>query len=311
LCAIFFLKTTKKELSLCVIFLLKMKIGLYTKIISTPALKFLILEIIDFLKGEGATVFLHKNLQTELQFDGVFDTFEQQTDKNKSLDFIVSIGGDGTILDTIELTTNSNVPIIGINMGRLGFLANVSADGFKMAFKDLVKGSYSLDKRSLLQVESNAELFGFNYALNDFVLHKKESSSMITVHTFLNGEHLNSYWADGLIIATPTGSSGYSLSCGGPIVFPKAANFVITPIAPHNLNVRPVVIPDDQVLSFEIEGRSSTFLASIDSRSITIDNKVQIAVRKADFCVSLVRFNGESFLKTLRNKMLWGLDNRN
>lgn len=163
----------------------------------------------------------------------------------------------------------------------------------------------------MLQLESNTDLFGFNYALNDFVLHKKETSSMIIVHAFVNGEPLNSYWADGLIIATPTGSSGYSLSCGGPILFPKSSNLVVTPIAPHNLNVRPIIIPDDQVLSFEIEGRSNQFLATLDSRSVTVDQTVQIAIRKADFGINLVRFEGDTFLKTLRNKMLWGMDNRN
>jgi NAD+ kinase len=227
------------------------------------------------------------------------------------VDFLVCVGGDGTILDAVQITGDSQVPIIGVNAGRLGFLANVSADGFKNAFNDLKNGQYSIDKRSMLQLESNKNLFDFNYALNDFVLHKKETSSMITVHAFVNGEPLNSYWADGLIISTPTGSSGYSLSCGGPILFPKSASLVVTPIAPHNLNVRPIIIPDDQVLSFEIEGRSNQFLATLDSRSVTIDETAQIAIRKADFGVNLVRFEGDSFLKTLRNKMLWGMDNRN
>ncbi|MDP2175394.1 MAG: NAD kinase [Bacteroidota bacterium] len=288
-----------------------MKIGLYAKVINTSSQKQLVENIIEFLKTEGVEVFLHQNISD--LFNGKFKCKEFETilKSNLDIDFLVTVGGDGTILDTIEITGNSKTPVIGINTGRLGFLANVNTDAFKIAFKDLANGNFTLDKRALLQLESNVDLFGFNYALNDFVLHKKESSSMITVHAFLNGEPLNSYWADGLIIATPTGSSGYSLSCGGPIIFPKASNFVITPIAPHNLNVRPVVIPDDQVLSFEIEGRSNSFLASLDSRSVTINNHVQIAIKKADFYINLVRFEGDSFLKTLRNKMLWGLDNRN
>jgi NAD+ kinase len=288
-----------------------MKIGLYAKVINTSSQKQLVENIIEFLRTEGVDVFLHQNI-SEL-FNGKFKCKEFETilKSDLEIDFLVTVGGDGTILDTIEIAGNSKTPIIGINTGRLGFLANVNTDAFKIAFKDLANGNFSLDKRALLQLESNIDLFGFNYALNDFVLHKKESSSMITVHAFLNGEPLNSYWADGLIIATPTGSSGYSLSCGGPIIFPKASNFVVTPIAPHNLNVRPIVIPDDQVLSFEIEGRSNSFLASLDSRSVTINNHVQIAIKKADFHVNLVRFEGDSFLKTLRNKMLWGVDHRN
>ncbi len=288
-----------------------MKIGLYAKVISSASLKSLFEEVILFLKNEGVDVYIHQNVHSFFSSHTIHDGFSNFDAQTPNLDYIISIGGDGTILDSIEIVRDSNIPIIGLNTGRLGFLANVSTLDFKNAFKDLVKGNYSLDKRTLLQLESNLDLFGFNYALNDFVLHKKESSSMIIVHTFLNGEPLNSYWSDGLIISTPTGSSGYSLSCGGPIVFPKAANFVVTPIAPHNLNVRPVVIPDDQVLSFEIEGRSNSFLASLDSRSVTINNQVQIAIKKANFKVNLVRFENDSFLRTLRNKMLWGLDNRN
>lgn len=288
-----------------------MKIGLYAKVINSPKQLLLIEEIINFLFSEQVEVFMHQFIAENFRPKYALPEFDLLTKYHKPVDYIICIGGDGTILDAIEITGDSQVPIIGVNTGRLGFLANVSTDGFKIAFNELKNGSYSIDKRTLLQLESNTELFRFNYALNDFVLHKKETSSMITVHAFLNGEPLNSYWADGLIIATPTGSSGYSLSCGGPILFPKSSSLVVTPIAPHNLNVRPVIIPDDQVLSFEIEGRSSTFLASLDSRSVTIDHSVQIAIRKADFSINLVRFEGDTFLKTLRNKMLWGMDNRN
>ena len=288
-----------------------MKIGLYAKVINSPKQLLLIEEIISFLFSEKVEVYIHQYIAEHFIPKYKLPEFDLLTKQHKPVDYIVCIGGDGTILDAIEITGDSQIPIIGVNTGRLGFLANVSTDGFKNAFKELQNGSYSLDKRTLLQLESNTDLFRFNYALNDFVLHKKETSSMITVHAFLNGEPLNSYWSDGLIIATPTGSSGYSLSCGGPILFPKSSSLVVTPIAPHNLNVRPVIIPDDQVLSFEIEGRSSTFLASLDSRSVTIDQSVQIAIRKADFSINLLRFEGDTFLKTLRNKMLWGMDNRN
>ncbi len=292
-----------------------MKIGLYSKVINSDKQLFLVQEIIDFLKAEGVSVYFHEHLVNEfknfhLEIDNS-QLFNQLSSHNKLIDYLICIGGDGTILDAVQILADSGIPLIGVNTGRLGFLANVSASGLKDAFSQLKRGSYLIDKRNLLQLDSNQPLFQFNYAMNDFVLHKKETSSMITVHAFLNGEPLNSYWADGLIVATPTGSSGYSLSCGGPILFPKSGSIVVTPIAPHNLNVRPVIIPDDQVLSFEIEGRSNYFLASLDSRSVTIDNKVQIAIRKADFSINLVRFEGDTYLKTLRNKMLWGMDHRN
>ena len=175
-----------------------------------------------------------------------------------------------------------------------------------------MKGHYTIDKRSLLRLESNRNLFGgVNYALNELTIHKKDSSSMITINTYLNGEYLNSYWADGLIIATPTGSTGYSLSCGGPIVAPYSGNFVITPIAPHNLNVRPIVVSDKNVISLEVEGRSQYFLASLDSRSVTIDSAISLAVRREDFTMSLVRLGSTNFLNTLRKKLNWGLDTRN
>ena len=288
-----------------------MKIGLYTQAVANLRQLKVIEDIIQFLLQENVEVLLHQDIDPSVNKTFQVPVFDKLSKQGDGFDFIISVGGDGTILSAIEVSGESQVPIIGVNTGRLGFLANVSTDGFKKAFKDLQIGHYALDKRSLLQLDSNADLFRFKYALNDFVLHKKDTSSMITVHAFLNGEPLNSYWADGLIVSTPTGSSGYSLSCGGPILFPKSASFVVTPIAPHNLNVRPVIVPDDQVLSFEIEGRGSQFLASLDSRSVTIDQTVQIAIRKADFYVNLVRFEGETFLKTLRQKMLWGLDNRN
>lgn len=293
-----------------------MKIGIYAKVIANKTQFLLAKSIIDFLQSENIDIYLHQNLFQQFknfEFAPIADNkcFSHLSITNKSIDYLVTIGGDGTILDAIEIIGSSGIPLIGINTGRLGFLASVSSESLISTFNELKRGSYQLDKRSLLQLESNLPLFDFNYAMNDFVLHKKETSSMITVHAFLNGEPLNSYWADGLIVATPTGSTGYSLSCGGPILFPKSASLVVTPIAPHNLNVRPVIIPDDQVLSFEIEGRSNFHLASLDSRSVTIDSNVQIAIRKANFEINLVRFEGDTYLKNLRNKMLWGLDQRN
>ena len=207
---------------------------------------------------------------------------------------------------------DSGIPVLGVNVGRLGFLTAIGTENISDSIDALVKGHFSLDKRRLLRLESNRNLFGgVNYALNELTIHKKDSSSMIIINTYLNGEYLNSYWADGLIIATPTGSTGYSMSCGGPIVAPYSGNFVITPIAPHNLNVRPIVVSDENVISLEVLGRSQYFLASLDSRSVTIDSAISLAVRREDFTMNLVRLGSSNFLDTLRKKLNWGLDTRN
>lgn len=225
--------------------------------------------------------------------------------------FIV-LGGDGTMLDSLVYIHNTAILVMGLNTGRLGFLTGEQKSDLGKLFDHLMRGHYQIDKRTVLQLESNHALFdGVCYALNDFVIHKKDSSSMMTIHTYLNGEFLNSYWSDGLIISTPTGSTGYSLSCGGPILYPGSDSFVITPIAPHNLNVRPMVVSDQNVISFEIEDRSTSFLISLDSRSETINANYSLAVRKADFAFNLIKFNDENYLKTLRKKLMWGLDNRN
>lgn len=227
-------------------------------------------------------------------------------------DMLFSFGGDGTMLDTITFVGNSNIPIIGINLGRLGFLAAISEEDVDDALSSLVQGSYTIEKRSLLHLDANIPLFGDSpFGLNEFTIHRKDSSSMIKIHTYLNGEFLNTYWADGLIVATPTGSTGYSLSCGGPVVFPQASNFVITPVAPHNLNLRSIVVPDDGIISFEVEGRSDTFLCTLDSRSETITSDTQLAIRKENFSISLVRPHEHNFLKTIRQKLYWGIDKRN
>jgi NAD+ kinase len=228
-------------------------------------------------------------------------------------DLFIVLGGDGTILDSIVYITDHSIPVLGINTGRLGFLAGeTNGNDIERVVDMMLKGHYSIDHRSALQLESNMPLFDkANFALNDLVIHKKDSSSMITIHTYLNGEYLNSYWSDGLIISTPTGSTGYSLSCGGPILYPGSNSFVITPLAPHNLNVRPMVISDSHVISFEVEGRNTNFLVSLDSRSESVTHHIQLAVRKAPFSFKLVRFRDDNYLKTLRRKLMWGLDNRN
>jgi NAD+ kinase len=247
------------------------------------------------------------NLQARIK---TFDTYQDFI--THKFDYLISIGGDGTILSSIEYIRETELPVVGINTGRLGFLAGVSAPNASKAIEDIEKGHYSIDSRTVLQLESNVEIFsGVKFALNDFVIHKKDTASMVTIHTFINGEFLNSYWSDGLIISSPTGSTGYNLSCGGPILYPSSESFVITPISPHNLNVRPIIVSDKNIISFEIEGRSSSFLATLDSRSESINQNVQLAIRKADFKFNLVRLNDENYLSTLRQKLMWGYDNRN
>ncbi|MCF8253954.1 MAG: NAD kinase [Bacteroidia bacterium] len=252
-------------------------------------------------------------LRNGLHLPNNLTTFNDSKDFDPTIfDVLVSIGGDGTILSSLEILREAPVPVVGVNTGRLGFLAGVAATDSVAMLDELEKGHFSLDKRTLLELSSDKQMFGgVKFALNDFVIHKKDSSSMITIHTYINGEFLNSYWSDGLIISTPTGSTGYNLSCGGPILYPASQSFVITPIAPHNLNVRPIIISDQNVISFEVEGRSRSFLATLDSRSESIDNGTQLAIKKADFCLNLLRLNDENYLQTLREKLMWGYDNRN
>ncbi len=251
-------------------------------------------------------------LSKHMKLDAGTPSFNTHEDIKGKTDFLFSIGGDGTLLDTVLLVKNSGIPIAGINAGRLGFLSSISEDNLSLALESLSKGHYSLDARTLLRLESNHPLFEEdNVALNEFTIHKKETSSMITIHAYLNGEYLNSYWADGIMISTPTGSTGYSLSCGGPIVVPQSESLVITPIAPHNLNVRPIVVSDKNVISLEVEGRSQRFMATLDSRSATIDSGYQLAIRKENYCINLIRLSNENFLNTLRKKLNWGLDTRN
>lgn len=238
-------------------------------------------------------------------------TFSSHTELMEA-DFILSIGGDGTLLETVTFSGAREIPVLGINTGRLGFLATTAREKTKEAIDDLINGTYKLDERTLIKLVSDKDLFnGLNFALNEFAILKRDSSSMIVVHTFIDGEYLNSYWADGLIISTPTGSTGYSLSVGGPIVLPQSNNFIIAPVSPHNLNVRPLIVTDNSVISFEIEGRSSNFLVSLDSRSRTVPANAKLSVKKEDFKAKIVELKGYNFLQTLRSKLNWGLDLRN
>jgi NAD+ kinase len=240
------------------------------------------------------------------------ELFHTADELNESIDFVISLGGDGTMLDTVTLVRNKKIPVLGINFGRLGFLAGIGRKALHSAVRALVNRTYVIDNRALIHVDGDKMLFdGQPYGLNEFAIHKTDTSPMVRIHTYLNGEFLNTYWADGLIVATPTGSTGYSLSCGGPVVFPESGSFVITPVAPHNLNVRPIIVPDNNVISFEVEGRTDHFICALDSRREIVDKKTLLAVRRESFNINLVRLNENNFLQTLREKLSWGLDTRN
>ncbi|HMU44913.1 MAG TPA: NAD kinase [Chitinophagaceae bacterium] len=239
-------------------------------------------------------------------------TFFSASDLSEEIELIISLGGDGTLLDTIALVRDKKIAIAGVNFGRLGFLASIGRDEVKEAIKAMANRTYVLDRRTMIHVDASIPLFGnVPYGLNEFAIHKRDVDAMIKIHAYLNGEFLNSYWADGLLVATPTGSTGYSLSCNGPVVFPESGSFVITPVSPHNLNVRPIVVPDDNIISFEIESRSDDIICSLDSRREVVAKNVQLAVRKENFDISLVRLRENNFLQTLRSKLSWGLDKRN
>ena len=228
------------------------------------------------------------------------------------VNYMISIGGDGTMLNAVTFVRNSGIPILGINTGRLGFLSSASKNELNQVFSDLINKNFTIDERSLLRLETDNNLFGeVNYALNELTIHKKESATMMTIHAYIDGEYLNSYWADGLIISTPTGSTAYSLSCGGPLMMPDSENFIIIPIATHNLNVRPIVVSDKNVITLKVQGREENYLAAMDSRTEIIDSSTVLTIRKENFKINLIRLPDQDFLKTLRNKLMWGMDLRN
>lgn len=252
--------------------------------------------------------FLSKHTNLNL-FLSTYSTYEEL---KENIDLFISVGGDGTILDATTLIRDTEIPIIGVNTGRLGFLADIAKDQIPKTIKQLVNKRFSIDQRTLLRLDTKEPIFGdLNFALNEVTISRKDTTSMITITTYINDQFLNSYWADGLIIATPTGSTGYSLSCGGPIVMPGSDNFIITPIAPHNLNVRPLVISDEYEIKVKVEGRANQFLVALDSRIQTIDASVELTIRKEAFKINMVETDTQDFSSTLRNKLLWGLDKRN
>ncbi|MGI4750049.1 MAG: NAD kinase [Janthinobacterium lividum] len=292
-----------------------MKIAVYGKPFNQTLLP-LVRQVFDGLVQHRAEIFVHQELNDFISGQPDFNPnntiFNSYNDIKNKVDVMLTLGGDGTILGTVDIIRDSEIPVIGINFGRLGFLASVNKNDISAALHALVNGQYTLDRRVLLEIESNPAVFkNQNTALNDITIHKRDDAAMITIHAFLNDEFLNSYWGDGIIVSTPTGSTAYSLSCGGPIVIPQSGNFVITPISPHNLNVRPIVVSDSNKLTFKIETRSSNYLISCDSKTEIIDTNSVFTISKANYAFNLIRLNNESYLSTLRNKLMWGLDARN
>lgn len=292
-----------------------MRIGIYTRGIELAQLPEVQM-LMDELSKHRITPVLYRpfyeQIREQVRFPDTIEHFETFYDLDEQIECFISLGGDGTLLDTVTLVRDKKIPILGINFGRLGFLAGIGKEELTTAVASLINRTYVLDRRSLIHLDSDEPLFGeVPYALNEFAIHKKDTSPMIKIHTYLNGAFLNTYWADGLIVATATGSTGYNLSCNGPVIFPDAEDFVITPVAPHNLNVRPIVVPDHNIISFEVEGRSDQFICVLDARKEVVSRQVQLAVKKESFSINLLRLNENNFLQTLRNKLSWGFDKRN
>ncbi|CAL2102203.1 NAD kinase [Tenacibaculum sp. 190130A14a] len=256
----------------------------------------------------------HKLLQENNSLNGSYSVFSDFKDLTDDFECMFTIGGDGTILRAVTYIRNLNIPVMGINTGRLGFLATVQKDQIVEAIEQLANKEYRIQERTLLEIETSPKTHEFselNFALNEVTIARRNTTSMIGVRTYLNNEYLTNYWADGLIIATPTGSTGYSLSCDGPVILPNANNFVITPIAPHNLNARPMVIPDNTSIELEVSAREKDFLISLDSRITTVSQETKVKIKKASFTIKSIQLNKQSYLKTLRSKLLWGEDTRN
>jgi len=250
-------------------------------------------------------------LQKDIRFNKQVSTFNSYASLKDSVDFLLSIGGDGTLLKAVTYVRESEIPILGINTGRLGFISSISADQIDDTLNDLLKDNYTINERALLELSTNNKLFKENnFALNEVAVSKKDTSSMIRIDAFVDEEYLNTYWADGLVVSTPTGSTGYSLSCGGPIIMPGTNNFIITPNAPHNLNVRPIVIDDNSVVKLKVEDRDQLALVSLDSRSRAFGSGTELIIKKAPFKIKLVQPQNISFTSTIRNKLMWGLDKR-
>mgnify|MGYP001002171647 FL=1 len=250
-------------------------------------------------------------LKTQFSFSKPINTYTTSEELISKADYVISLGGDGTILETLDLVRKSGIPVLGVNTGRLGFLASVNKNDLQKALHLLIKEKFTLDKRELIELKEGGNCFGdVNYALNEFTIHKKDSGAMINIEVYVDDVFLNSYFADGLIVSTTTGSTAYSLSCGGPIMVPDSENFILTPIAPHNLNVRPIVISNNKTIELKVSGRSDFYNLSLDSKSTKIKADTVIKLKKADFRFNLINLEGQHFFTTLRNKLLWGIDKR-
>ena len=288
--------------------------GQYYQNSTEPIIK----DIFVFFNKNNIEIVIESNFLSLIQekkiIEKEYKTFSSHSELDSSFDMLLSIGGDGTILRAAALVRNSGIPILGINAGRLGFLATVPKENIDEFLQIVIDKKYTLSKRTLLSLTSTPEndaLKDINFAMNEVSVSRKDTTSMITIETYLNGEILNSYWADGLIISTPTGSTGYSLSCGGPILTPDVKSLVITPIAPHNLNARPLVIPDETEIMLKVSGREENYLVSLDSRITSVGNESVLTIKKTPFQINMVEIPNETFLKTLRSKLLWGEDKRN
>ncbi len=291
-----------------------MQIAIYGRKISKQNLKSFYY-VFELIQSFGWNLMIEEELANSIvqkkKIDFVYNTFNSDKDLKSGVDLVISMGGDGTFLKCVSYIKNSGVPIMGINIGRLGFLANVSLDQISEAFHDIKAKKYVFQKRSLLKVEVEGALDGEYFAMNELTIHKKDTTSMVAVNVSLDDNFLNTYWSDGLIVSTPTGSTAYNLSCGGPIITPGCQVHIITPIAAHNLNVRPVVVPDHMPIKLSVEGRNRSYLMSIDGKSISIKQGQEIKIMKADFMINVIKFENNNFLDTIRNKMLWGSDKRN
>ena len=289
-----------------------MKVAILGKILKSEPTEY-ITKIIPLLEKKKVSVFLEFEYFKSLN-GFVSESVSSFKELDKSFDLLISIGGDGTILKAITFVKDLSIPIIGVNTGRLGFLAKIQIENIEQVIEEIILKNYSVSERTLIEVstsETNQQLSKLNFALNEITLSRKNTTSMISIDTKLDNKHLNSYWADGLIISTPTGSTGYSLSCGGPIIMPEAENLIINPIAPHNLNARPLIISDSTEIKIKVNGREDEFLISLDSRITTLSNSNEVVIKKSPFKIKMIEFENESFLITLREKLMWGKDKRN
>lgn len=294
-----------------------MKVGIYGQFYHQDSEKYIQL-ILDTLQSNGAKVSIESGFLNIIEHhEGIVTPARNITtfkELDSSYDLFLSIGGDGTLLKSVTFVRDLNIPIVGINTGRLGFLATLQKESITESLEKILNGNYTVSERTLLSIATNPKnetLSQLHFALNEIAVNRKNTTSMIKVDTWIDNEYLNSYWSDGLIISTPTGSTGYSLSCGGPVIHPSAQSLVITPIAPHNLNARPLVIPDNRIITLKVSGREESYLISLDSRIATLQNDTEITIQKAPFTIKLVQMNDDSFIKTLREKLLWGEDKRN